>query len=260
MNRKLLTISLAALIIGLLGSCSKDNGPKKSILPEGALAGEFSVSDTKKVYFSKGNLVATIDASGNPTAWKFAANQYDCLGEGGANSTIGISAGDVDLFGWSTENSNYGIDNTIEDFVGEFVDWGKEIGDGHTWRTLSNDEWVYLFNTRSVNGGTGAGKSYSLEITHGGKKGLVLYPDNYTGGVLSGTVNTLPEGVVFLTSEAGYRGHTGVKVNGIGEYWSSSVCDAMFIYRLGFTSSYVVPDGRAQRHFGNSVRLVTESK
>ena len=61
----------------------------KAALPANALPGEFSVSGTKKVHFSQGNLVATIDATGAPTAWKLAANQYDYLGEGGANKTIG---------------------------------------------------------------------------------------------------------------------------------------------------------------------------
>ena len=80
---------------------------KPKVLPAGALPGEFSVSADKKVYFSQGNLVATIDATGAPTAWKFATNQYDCLGEGGANKTIGVAAGDIDFFGWSTASTTY---------------------------------------------------------------------------------------------------------------------------------------------------------
>ncbi|MBQ0128155.1 MAG: hypothetical protein KBS80_09280, partial [Bacteroidales bacterium] len=89
--------------------------------PEGALSGKFSVGAGKQVQFSKGNLVATIDAAGTPTAWKFAANQYDCLGEGGANKTIGTAAGDVDLFGWSTAATTYGISTSTSngDYSGD---------------------------------------------------------------------------------------------------------------------------------------------
>ena len=241
----------------------------KAAFPEGALSGVFSVSATKKVYFSKGNIVATIDASGAPTAWKFSAHQYDCLGEGGANKTIGTTAGDVDFFGWSTSTNggtsttdNYGIktSTTNSDYSGDFYDWGKAVGDGNTWRTLSEDEWTYLFNTRTVNGGKGAGKSYSLNITYGGKMGVVLYPDDYTGSVLSGTVDSLPEGVVFLPA-AGFR--YGSDVYGVGElgsYWSSTACGSIDAYSVSFNSSDVHPGYDDYRFSGYNVRLVTEVK
>lgn len=92
------------------------------------LPGAFTVNaEGKTVYFSKGNLQATVDAAGTPTSWRFAANQYDCVGEGGANKVIGQAAGDVDLFGWSTASSNYGISASTSDSVyyGDFVEWGK---------------------------------------------------------------------------------------------------------------------------------------
>lgn len=236
--------------------------------PAGALKGEFSVSATKKVHFSKGNLVATINDSGAPTAWKFAANQYDYIGEGGANKTIGIAEGDVDLFGWSTASTTYGISKstTNSDYSGDFVDWGKayceknSITPDNTWRTLSKDEWTYLFNTRTVNGGTGAGKSYSLNITYGGKMGVVLYPDDYSGSVLSGTVDSLPEGVVFLPA-AGYRGESSVHHVGVyGNYWSSSDYGSNRAYRVRFSSDDVNPGNDVNRYGGYSVRLITDIK
>ncbi|MCQ2069069.1 MAG: Ig-like domain-containing protein [Bacteroidaceae bacterium] len=232
-------------------------------LPAGALSGVFSVSSTKKVHFSKGNLVATINDSGAPTDWKFATNQFDCLGEDGANKTIGISAGDVDLFGWSTASTTYGISTSTTniDYSGDFVDWGKayceknSITPDNTWRTLSKDEWTYLFNTRTVNGGTGAGKSYSLNITYGGKMGVVLYPDDYTGSVLSGTVDSLPEGAVFLPA-AGYRYGSNVRnVGDYGRYWSSTANGSYYAYYVD-----VYPVYSDCRYYGFSVRLITESK
>ena len=235
----------------------------KAALPAGALAGEFTVNaEGRKVHFSQGNLVATIDATGTPTAWKFAAHQYDYLGENGANKTIGKAAGDVDLFGWSTEATKYGISTSLDnaDYSGYFVDWGKNIGDGNTWRTLTKNEWVYLFDTRTVNGGTRAGKSYSLNITYGGKMGVVLYPDDYTGSVLSGTVDSLPEGVVFLPA-AGYRAGPIVDFVGvIGYCWSGSLYDSIFAYHVGFSSGAVVPDNSCPRSNGYPVRLIADVK
>ena len=157
------------------------------VLPD-ALSGVFTVNaEGKTVHFSKGNLQATIDKDGKPTAWKFAANQYVCLGKDGANESIGTAGGDIDLFGWSTEPTNYGINTSTKtyDYSGAFKDWGKAIGNGNTWRTLSKAEWEYLLNTRTVNGGKEEGKSYQIatinsDATGGGVYGMILYPDNYT--------------------------------------------------------------------------------
>ena len=169
-------------------------------LPTGALKGEFSVSATKKVYFSQGNLVATIDATGAPKAWKFAANQYDCLGEGGANKTIGATDGDVDLFGWSTDaaSNNWGIHTKTSETdgftTGNFKDWGKayceknSITPDNTWCTLSTVEWQYLFAWNStLNHGEGGvdkklprSRLFKYGVTVCGKANcVVLLPDNW---------------------------------------------------------------------------------
>ena len=87
-----------------------------SSLPAGALKGEFSVSTTKKVHFSKGNLQATYNSSASTYAWGFAANQYDYIGNAAGNTTIDSQTNGavVDLFGWSTSTNgtsttdNYG--------------------------------------------------------------------------------------------------------------------------------------------------------
>ena len=129
------------------------------------------------------------------------------------------------------------------------------------YRTLSKDEWGYLFTTRTVNGGKGSGKSYSLNITYGGKMGLVLYPDNYTGSVLSGTVDSLPEGVVFLPT-AGFRFEYDnyYSAGEEGDYWSSSSKDGEIAYEVYFSSNDVLPGNDILRLVGCSVRLVTEVK
>ncbi|MBQ0053808.1 MAG: hypothetical protein KBS89_05060 [Bacteroidales bacterium] len=231
--------------------------------PESALAGKFSVSASKQVQFSKGNLVATIDAAGTPTAWKFAANQYDYLGEGGANKTIGTAAGDVDLFGWSTVATTYGISTSTSngDYSGDFVDWGNNIGDGSTWRTLSKDEWVYLFETR-----TNASGLYKCEVTVCGKTNcVVIAPDGFTG-----TIETSYDATAWATAEtaglvclpaAGYRHGSNVYyVGDVGYYWSSTAGSSNDAYNVYFISNDVYPGLSDFRNRGSSVRLITESK
>ena len=57
-------------------------------IENGAIKAEFSVSATKKVYFSQGNL--QYQASAN--LWRFAEHQYEMIGESNAN----ISSTDID--------------------------------------------------------------------------------------------------------------------------------------------------------------------
>lgn len=65
------------------------------------LSGQFSVSASKQVYFSKGNLRYHCSSK----AWSFATNQYDVVGQ--SNSNISSSyAGYIDLFGWGTSGNN----------------------------------------------------------------------------------------------------------------------------------------------------------
>lgn len=244
-------------------------------IPADALPGLFSVSTSKKVRFSSGNLVATVDASGNPTAWKFAENQYDCLQTGGANLKIGTTAGDVDLFGWSTQTDNWGlkISNIDDDFTGNFKDWGiaycnyKKIADNTTWRTMTsgnNSEWDYLLNRRA--------QATNLRKTNvkicGIEKCLILAPDNwdFTSNPLQQeySSNTTPTweqaqaaGLVCLPWSQ-YRNNTALYNTDYAYYWASNstannngyVMD--FAYSINITTCY--------RHYGCLVRLVTDAK
>ena len=272
MKTKLLTLALVALTIGLLGSCKKDEGPESPRLPEGALSGVFTVNaEGKKVHFSKGNLVATIDASGAPTAWKFAANQYDCLGEGGANKTIGATAGDIDLFGWSTASTTYGISKSTSggDYSGEFIDWGKTVDDKNTWATLSKDEWTYLINNDGDEN-TRKGK-YKFEVTVCEKANcLILVPDECLNGYSFDNTKTSYSVGEWATAEAaglvclpasGVRYGSDVFYAGVQGYsWSSSASSSDYAYRLDFGGGDIIPDVGGYRSEGYSVRLITEVK
>ncbi|MCQ2316671.1 MAG: DUF1566 domain-containing protein [Bacteroidales bacterium] len=138
-----------------------------------------------------------------------------------------------------------------------------EVDGEGDWRTLSKDEWEYLINKRTVNGGTGDGKSYK-RATVNGVYGMILYPDSYTAQSSStsysgDTWTSMEEaGVVFLPA-AGYRSGTDVKNVGThGYYWSSTpnsgaAGQASF---TNFTSDNVNPQGNQYCRNGYSVRLV----
>lgn len=119
-------------------------------IPEGALSGVFSVSPTKKVRFSKGNLYY------NGTDFKFENNQY-------TRSTWQESH--VGLFYWSKNVSEACADYYSDSFVQEINDvlfTNSEAakakpgfivnGVEGKFRTLSLSEWKYLFNLEEVEG------------------------------------------------------------------------------------------------------------
>ena len=165
-------------------------------VPEGAINGQFSVSDTKKVYFSKGNLQATYNTS---WTWAFATNQWDYIGNAAGNTSInGVGTisgtGTVDLFGWVgaacawTGAAQYGISNVTAyaqygNVVGEALksDWGTlAISNGGNtanfgWHSLASGEWEYLFKTRT----TPSGVRYA-HATVNSVPGLVLLPDDWS--------------------------------------------------------------------------------
>ena len=256
----------------------------------GMLSGEFSVSDTKKVHFSKGNLQATTTDYGANWTWSFATNQWDYIGDAAANTAITgnktvSSNGTVDLFGWSTASTYYGIHNSTNysDYSGDFVEWGNNpISNGgntaNMWHTLKAEEWYYLVNTR-----TDASNKFGAAKVNG-KTGIVLLPDNWTlpsgcgftpgmtsasswddwslvasTNIYDGDAWTAMEkaGAVFLPA-AGYR--DGTVVYGVGSrgfYRSATPYDTYIAYYLDFYSYYLNPQGNFyDRNFGQSVRLV----
>ena len=249
----------------------------------GALIGQFSVSDTKKVYFSKGNLQATTTDMGTSWTWAFAEHQWSYVGDAAANNAITgnktVSAnGTVDLFGWSTAENYLGIHYSDDGYnSGDFVDWGSHAdvtaGIGEGWCTLSIAEWHYLFYTRSD-----AANKYGF-ATVNGVHGIIFLPDafvdpnknNGSDAFVGSTINwdanlytagnwglMEKNGAVFLPA-AGYRdwGAEVYEVGTDGYYWSSSANgdeNANYVY---FSSDYLeVDDYDTSRYCGHSVRLV----
>ena len=228
------------------------------------LPGVFTVSaENKKVHFSKGNLRYTVATQ----TWSFFDKQSDC---GPATYAAGHDK-EISLFTWGYNPEKSIIpDGRNEDNVditsgnlSQEQDWGCTMGDGTTWRTLTRDEWQYLFETREMKNG---GPRYSLNIICGNIKGIVIYPDDYNGSTLSGSITEIPEGVVFLPA-AGDRGEkegsTIDNHNVYVHYWSSTIYDSDHF--SNFVSCYLDAsnptlrsDYRTRGFHGYSVRLVTE--
>ena len=248
----------------------------------------FSVSSSHKVVFSSGNLQYTQSTN----TWSFAENQWDYIGTdnvtGGSVSSnedgdykSGTALADkVDLFGWSTDATIFGVSTSEDndDYSGSFVDWGRnKIGNDapNTWRTLTSNEWEYLLNTR-----TNATSLKGVAQVNG-VNGLILLPDNWTrpAGVTFKSGFHSNEGIdyyaayqtftaaewskleaagaVFLPA-TGYRGGSNVNVvQGHGYYWSATELNSYNAYFLFFISNDAVMD-YFSRHPGQSVRLVKD--
>ncbi len=241
---------------------------------EYALAGAFSVAANHQVYFSRGNLQYSIASD----KFSFAKNQYDVIGTANVDGDT-LNYYKIDLFGWSTNNpaTPWGVSTSAEteDYSGNFVDWGKNIGDGTTWRTLTKNEWDFLFNTR-----TNANQLYGF-ATVDGTTGLVLLPDAWTlpsgitfnagTGAYANNTYTLEQwakmesaGAVFLPA-AGKRGRTSVDdVQTEGQYWSSTLTDyTTSAYKcrfLPYATSDIVQHGLdgIRLWVSGSVRLVQD--
>ena len=280
--------------------------------PTGAINAIFSVSEQKQVWFSKGNL--QYQASTN--TFRFAENQWNFVGStnvysgnpggnvtGSSNHLISSTyTGWIDLFGWGTSGYNHGAvcyqpystsytsadylaygdsDYHLYDQTGQ-ADWGyNQISNGgnteNIWRTLTNDEWQYVIQTRN----TASGIRYAKGVVNY-VKGLILLPDNWDSSVYnlnntdeenvdfstniinSSTWSDILEanGAVFLPA-GGYRQY-GTSIGGVdyqGYYWCSSrsftsynVHQAHYLY---FWESQVTMH-YCSRDEGSCVRLVSD--
>lgn len=253
MRKKLFTFLLALVAsVGL------------SWVTEGALSGAFAINgDGDYIAFSKGNLQYHCTNH----VWQFATNQYDIIGNDNANISDSYD-GWVDLFGYGTGN-NPTLVNTSYSAFSTFTDWGvNAISNGgneaNLWRTLTRDEWAYLFNSRA-----NASSKYGM-ATVANVPGVIVLPDVYEGSAINtnhnGWGNNIissgdwaayeTAGAVFLPV-AGYREGTTVdNLGSYGFYWSSTPEDAMFSKKLSLDQYLVEPEGYGLRYQGLSVRLV----
>ena len=253
---------------------------------QGALPGAFSVSATKKVYFSQGNLQYQASTS----TWRFAANQYTRIGANGNNNISATYTGWIDWFAWGTGNNptNTNSNNTS---YSTFTDWGKNaISNGgnqaNLWRTLTQSEWEYLFSGR-----TNAANRRSM-ATVNNIKGYILLPDSWSlpsGLTFKTDVNSDWEknkysidqwqqmeqnGAVFLPMTAAiwseaYSSNltyydTGWFSDNHCNYWSSTQASSAKAYMFhayinGYYSKHEVSISDCEKRYRQGVRLVIDS-
>ena len=268
--------------------------------PTGAINGKFTInSNGDQVYFSQGNL-QSIGSASTPY-WKFADNQWDVLGTTTGQNSSNQNV-DRDLFGWGTSgwnNSNmyyqpydtqsngnssqghgYGpTDGTSYTYnlTGTYAnaDWGvyNSINNGsnqaNQWRTLTQPEWAYIFDTRTTSSGICYAKAKVNDVN-----GVILLPDDWNSDTYSlsntnsssasyssNTItasqwSTLEQvGAVFLPA-AGYRTETSVTNEGsYGGYWSASYSSSYCAGSLYIGFSNLSTDSSHRRYYGFSVRL-----
>ena len=250
----------------------------------------FSVSATKQVLFSPGNL-QYIGSAATPY-WKFADNQWDYLGETTGQNSDATNV-DRDLFGWATSGYNnkypYMTSTTNSDYGPDVYsswtsnsnqwDWGVHNtisnGGGYSWRTLTESEWYYLCESRRRS------PRYAL-ATVADVHGLILFPDVYIhpsgvavinnadGNVSNYSDNTfdasawsllVQAGCAFLPAAGARHGTTLSAVGGASYYWSSTgngSSEAWSLYFQGSSNGLVRPRFMTSHSYGGCVRLVRE--
>ena len=310
MTQKL--FSLSAIILLLSTSLFSQTALEEyDPVENGAIQVPFSVSETKKVYFSISNL----QYQPSTGTWRFTPNQFDVVGTDNEKVSKKYT-GWIDLFGWATSGYNkcypYLTDCSmylkglivlpnrriiINPFVlrskhnyaktygdyNKFItrtnyDWGfyNPIDNGgnqqNQWRTLTMQEWGYLFVTRPTTSGARYAKA---QVS--GVNGIILLPDdwsfscyslintNQSGASFSSNLisdiewhNIEDQGAVFLPA-AGYRDE--FSITSIGSscmYWSASFKDSARAYFMLCDVSLLSPQNYCYRCDGCSVRLVKD--
>lgn len=171
------------------------------------------------------------------------------------------------LTGWCV-NSDWGIYNAIDN-------GGNQLG---LWRTLTHDEWDYVFNTRNTSSGIRYAKVQIDNVN-----GVILLPDDWTISYYSisepnnsssnfnSNIITIDQwniieqyGAVFLPA-AGWRRSYDYE-NGAGNYWSASnvfsgenaTVSGRAFYMWFSNYGLYANDESFHRSYGYSVRLVCD--
>ena len=258
---------------------------------KGALPGIFSVSATKKVNFSQGNL----QYRPRIKTWRFAVNQYDIAGSDNNNVYMQAYCSSwVDLFGYGTSGWDGGAGrfmpyetttnnteyteatdgNDLIDFYAN-ADWGfyNPIFNGGNqtalWRTLTYSEWTYLL-TQRPNASQLQGMA-TVEST----TGYIILPDDWVCPAGLSFVNTTSSytvnvynaadwatmeaaGAVFLPA-AGIRVSSATSDIGIlGNYWTASHVNGTTGYSFHIEANQNIMQNSVTYSTGCSVRLVRD--
>ena len=292
------------------------------MVPIDSLEGLFSVSGTQQVRFSRGNLqfrkrgmewrfaenqwdyVGEGNAnigSGNYAGW------IDLFGWGTSGYRNKKDPHNIFYRPWDCYNSteeeplpygdnNYGFGPSTgmesPDLTGSSAnyDWGvyNAISNGggapNLWRTLTCDEWSYLFETRT----TPSGQRFAKANVNG-VNGVILLPDDWSADcydlnnvnkadtgfednpVSASQWNLMEQhGAVFLpaaglrsTEPSSHGSWAVLVVRGVGDfgnYWSVTHHSAGNSWGLHFGEGFCGTGNYGRRFFGHSVRLVRDAR
>ena len=255
------------------------------------VAKPFSVSSTKQVYFSHGNL--QYQASSNK--WRFAKEQYDFIYEYASFGTVKNADntqtspsynGWIDLFGWGTGNNPTLLSEDLADYS-QFTDWGSNpiqdnngiTSGSNVWRTMSKDEWEFLLETRNNAAnlkGVGGILRTEPRAKEGFMKGIILLPDNWVcpNGLNFNPADinkyTLSEwrqmekaGAVFLPYTGERRANSQKTwINSGITYWTSSTEGSTGkVYRVDLTidTGQIYLRLYSNQYYGYAVRLIRDA-
>lgn len=220
-------------------------------------SGIFSVSETRKVRFSHGNLQYK-----NGIGWRFAEHQYDYIGAWNTSDY-------VDLYGWGTwSGTSEQWHPLTKDEVDSYYTWNgdeyfKATLDGYNdWFTFSDTEWQYLLEN----------STYGMARV-GNYNGIIILPDN-----LDLTINTNhnnwtnntyttdywdnnlePVGRIVFLPAAGARQESEAKyVSSHGMYWSSTPDGDSKAKHIMFSYNSMNSSYSYKRSHGRAVRLVRD--
>lgn len=239
----------AKIILGGVVSGQNDSNKRKSVQKV------FSVSPSKKVQFAPGNVqYHTVGQY-----WVFADRQFfilgvhehwDRMGTKYLDSPINLK---YDLFYWGTSD-----DITMSHQKGYyFSEWGDHFSG--TWRTLSYDEWDYLFTERK-----NAENLYRFS-TVAGIEGVVILPDECTGCEIKDFYDDFPSwdkmeelGAAFLPIAGYYSKKAHQYYEGDWVYQTCS--HNKFYYRLDKRKQKNIPHLDLDKSFQLPVRLVKDIK
>lgn len=258
----------------------------------GASLSQFSVSSTKKIRFSRGNL--QYNAATN--TWRFAEHQYDRIGQGNTQISA-MYDGWIDLFAWATSGWNSGAvayqpwststndadyypgGNWNQNLTGTYAEadwaWHNPISNGgnraHMWRLPTADEWRYLIKDRP-----GAASKIAMSTVNN-QHGLIILPDNWTtptgltfnagmgGGWIWNTYNLAQwekmetAGAIFLPTTGGRRdGTTVVEEDVTGFYISSTIYSSEKYRHLSFSPMWYYAPGEGTIHEGQGIRPILD--
>lgn len=222
----------------------------------------FSISNTRRVIFSPGNL----QYQANTETWRFAPEQYITLGKTEQNESPSKTSSDwLDIFEWGSGISPFDryLYYDWRDEQLTWIDWGTHEISGYPadyWYTMRYDEWVFIFYGR--NNAKDLYKACNIE----GQGGVMVLPDDMLGYVIQDSYThdewkaVEAQGAVFLPGGACRT--TDRRIHGSTTCywtpdWTTSSSSYAYLIAVGASSSMYSRESADKQYF-YPVRLAHE--